>query len=109
MTGSGVISGQVARGSTLKSKDSLRTVFRSVHHPFKAAGPRDYVAFRRTCPVAVAIRQFQLDQDSAPSVDPFAPQRTISNGLVGPWRPVRGQPRSERGVLLGGLSSAGSA
>jgi hypothetical protein len=36
--GSGVISSRVARGSTL-TKDSLRSAFRWVHHPFKAADP----------------------------------------------------------------------
>jgi hypothetical protein len=39
VTGSGVISSRVARGSTL-SKGSLRSAFRLVHHPFKAADPR---------------------------------------------------------------------
>jgi hypothetical protein len=47
MTGSGVISSRVARGSTL-TKDSLRSAFRWVHHPFKAADPRDHVASCRT-------------------------------------------------------------
>ena len=40
-TGSGVISGRVARDSTL-AKDSLRSAFRWVHHPFKAADPRGF-------------------------------------------------------------------
>jgi hypothetical protein len=58
VTGSGGISSRVARGSTL-TKDSLRSAFGWVHHPFKAADPRDHVASCRTlrAPRRVAGRE----------------------------------------------------